>query len=134
MTNLQGTSLSSGVMTAMGTVTTMKKMTAREASQRAQKELENARDEKKIEIKKQEADTNAKKAEAYAKDVDNRTKNDEFNRSEEGMKHNLQMQKEKTKQAQANAEQSKAVASGKRADARREAMAKKKSGGDNNEL
>ena len=44
------------------------------------------------------------------------------------------MQKEKTKQAQANAEQSKAVASGKRADARREAMAKKKSGGDNNEL
>lgn len=101
MTNLQGTNLSSGVMTAMGTATTMKKMVAREASQRAQQELENAREEKKIEIKKQIADAETTKANAYASQVDNKNKNDKFNRSAKGMEYNLEMKKEETKQLNA---------------------------------
>lgn len=101
MTNLQGTNFSSGVMTAMGTATTMKKMAAREASQRAQQELENAREEKKLEIKKQLADAKTKTAEAFASQIENKNKNDKFNRSAKGMEYNLAMKKEKTKQLNA---------------------------------
>lgn len=101
MTNLQGTNFSSGVMTAMGTVTTMKKMAAREASQRAQRELENAREEKKLEIMQQTADAKTKTANAYANQIENKNKNDKFNRSAKGMEYNLQMQKEMTKQLNA---------------------------------